>query len=444
MNKLLLNTRLFLYNEVHYALFTSVPTTEVLGLVKDRLEKDSSLLERTRMSPIDISDCLKLVLDTTYLTFKGKIYKQTFGTPMGSPVSPLVANIFMEDLEQRAIDTATHAPFMWHRYCDDVLAAMKPDEVQPFLQHLNNMSPSIKFTVETEVEGKLPFLDMTLKRSDDGHIKTDVYYKPTASGQYLNYQSHHPEHQKHTVIHTLTQRALAICEETDDCQTELKNIDNMLQQNKYPASVINSEMRKVKTKFASNPPSHQVQQQAQTTDATTRSESGTTNGNKRKVMVLPYIEGISQALKRVNNTFDIKTYFKPQFTVRQMLVHPKDPVPKDEKPGVVYKMKCGDCSKVYVGESGRNLKERQKEHMRHLTHPSTTDILEATAEHSLDTGHSIDWQNTETLTFDTRTTQRRIKEAIHIQLQTSPTLNRNVGKYTIFSGWLDILKRQKH
>ena len=64
-----------------------------------------------------IVELLEFVLNTTYFSFEGQIYQQMFGTAMGSPVSPIVANLCMEDLEQRAIANALEdcKPKVWKR-----------------------------------------------------------------------------------------------------------------------------------------------------------------------------------------------------------------------------------------------------------------------------------------------------------------------------------------
>ncbi len=54
--------------------------------------------------------------------------------------------------------------------------------------------------------------------------------------------------------------------------------------------------------------------------------------------------------------------FRPHSTLRRQLVHPKEPVPMDQRTGVVYQIPCSECLKVYVGQSGRTLKHRLSEH----------------------------------------------------------------------------------
>ena len=64
---------------------------------------------------------------------------------MGSPVSAVIANIFMEDFEERAIASAIHKPKIWKRYVDDTFTILDRDQVDGFLQHLNNQQPHYSF-----------------------------------------------------------------------------------------------------------------------------------------------------------------------------------------------------------------------------------------------------------------------------------------------------------
>ena len=93
---------------------------------------------------------------------------------MGSPVSVVVANLVMEDIERRALATFHTPPRFWRRYVDDTCAALPHDLVDPFHEHLNSIDPHIQFTVERESRGQLPFLDVLLTREEDGTISTEV------------------------------------------------------------------------------------------------------------------------------------------------------------------------------------------------------------------------------------------------------------------------------
>ena len=92
------------------ALFTSVPIDPALKVIKDLLDKDTTLKERTVMEVGDIILLLEFCLKNTYFSFQGQFYEQVEGPAMGSPVSPIVANLYMEYLEQKALSTAPHPP----------------------------------------------------------------------------------------------------------------------------------------------------------------------------------------------------------------------------------------------------------------------------------------------------------------------------------------------
>ena len=87
------------------ALFTSVPIDPALNIIKDLLDKDTTLKERTVMEVGDIILLLEFCLKNTYFSFQGQFYEQVEGAAMGSPVSPIVANLYMEYLEQKALST---------------------------------------------------------------------------------------------------------------------------------------------------------------------------------------------------------------------------------------------------------------------------------------------------------------------------------------------------
>ena len=83
---------------------------------------------------------------------------------MGSPVSVAVANLVMEDVENRALATFPTTPKFWKRYIDDVCTVVPKDQVGSLLQHLNSIEPSIQFTHEAEdANSCLAFLDVQLR-----------------------------------------------------------------------------------------------------------------------------------------------------------------------------------------------------------------------------------------------------------------------------------------
>jgi len=107
------------------------------------------------------------------------------------------------------------------------------------------------------------------------------------------------------------------------------------------------------------------------------------------IATIPYVKGTTERIKRVLESYNIKTAIKPLTTLRQLLSKPKDEVPLEKKTGVVYEIPCGNCEAVYIGETGRALKTRQKEHMANVRLGKTDSS--AISEHANTNNHDISW-----------------------------------------------------
>ena len=173
------------------------------------------------MEVSDIILLLEFCLKNTYCSFQDQFYEQVEGAAMGSPVSPIVANLYMEYLEQKALSTASNLPRFWYRFVDNTFVIHKEVNKQGFLQHINSVDPAIKFTVEDNKEdGSIPFLDTIVKPEADGTLSITVYRKPTHTDQYLQWDSHHDLSAKFSVIHTLSHRASTVCSKSELLQQE--------------------------------------------------------------------------------------------------------------------------------------------------------------------------------------------------------------------------------
>ena len=129
---------------------------------------------------------------------------------MGSPVSPITANIYMEHPESLAIPTSPTLTKWWFRHVDDVYSATRKDQVNKLQEDLNFIDPHIKQIIELWGTGGLPFLD-TLTRPTANSIESTVYRTPGHIDRYLDYNSNHPISAKLSVIHSLIHRAKQVC-----------------------------------------------------------------------------------------------------------------------------------------------------------------------------------------------------------------------------------------
>ena len=168
------------------ALFTSVPIPPVVKIIEEKLKEDQELSRRTNMNTRHIIKLLEFCLRSTYFVFQGQHFEQVEGAAMGSPLSPIVANIYMEHFEAKALETAPHSPSIWKRYVDDTFVILKTAYKEEFFHHLNSIEEKIQFTAEnTRADGSLPFLDTLVTVEEDGSLSTSIYRKPTHTNQYL-------------------------------------------------------------------------------------------------------------------------------------------------------------------------------------------------------------------------------------------------------------------
>jgi hypothetical protein len=134
-----------------------------------------------------IMELLEVCSRTTYFQVDNKLFQQKDGMAMGSSLSPIVSNIFMEHFEKLALNLAQYKPSLWLQHVDDTFVVWPhgPEWLQNFLNHLNSLRASIHFTMETESDSVIPFLDVLVIRKGMT-LAIRVYKKPTHTGRYLN------------------------------------------------------------------------------------------------------------------------------------------------------------------------------------------------------------------------------------------------------------------
>ena len=153
---------------------------------------------------------------------------------MHSPISPIVANQFMEELEIKATNTSTIPPRIWFKYVDDTDIIQKAEHSYQFLQHISSIDPCIQFTAEAPTQmDPYPFWIIQVSLGPNNTLLITVYRKPThrlvpSLGQ--------PPHlsAKYSVFNTLTHRAMTVCTNQQLLQKEEEHIKGALQRHKFP------------------------------------------------------------------------------------------------------------------------------------------------------------------------------------------------------------------
>ena len=109
------------------ALFTSVLVDPALDIIREILEQDTTLWDRTVLSVQNIIELLGFCLHNTYFSFQNKIYEQVEGAAMGSAVSPIVSNLYMENFEKKALNSTPTPARLWIRFVGDKFIIQKED-----------------------------------------------------------------------------------------------------------------------------------------------------------------------------------------------------------------------------------------------------------------------------------------------------------------------------
>ena len=230
---------------------------------------------------------------------------------------------------------------------------MNDAEANKFFDVLNQLHPSLQFTMETESDGKLPFMDVLVKRIEDEFIRS-VYRKPTFTGLYTRWDSFCDARHKTNLIRSLMSRAVKICSPSE-LQGELSNLKNIFAANGYPLDIINNTMKKVISTPATN-----AKDQPTTT-------AGSEATPQPVVLTLPWKGKVSSRFrqdiqKTVQQSFS-NVRMHVIFTARRAFSPAvKDALPTTMMSNVVYKFAC-HCTCTYVGRTSQQLGERIKQHL---------------------------------------------------------------------------------
>ena len=289
------------------SLFTAIPVDKACDYIRKKLDEDTTLHLRTKLNTDEIISLLEFTLSNNYFMFNDSVYKQIHGCAMGSPVSPVVANLCMEVIEESAIAASTPPPKVWKRYVDDSFVIFKEHSVSKFHDTLNAVDPKISFTINTENNGQISFLDTLITRKN-GSVTIDVYRKPTHTDRYLEFNSHHELKHKISTAFTLINQALNLPSTAEGVRNELTRVSNTLKSNGYPSATTSNILKKKSTSEVMPSPEELVGTFFKWTDP-----PDSQNG----FAVLPYIKGVTEPLTRILNNNGIRATNRPIKTLQQ-------------------------------------------------------------------------------------------------------------------------------
>ena len=344
------------------------------------------------------------------ILIKKSVYDQIDGVAMGSPLGPVLANIFMGHHEKLWLEQYPGQGLLFYRrYVDDIFCLFEhKEQVQEFLEYINNQHPNIKFTCEEEENNKLPFLDVSISKAEGRNFDTTTYRKSTYTGLLTNFTSFTSIQYKVGLIKTLIDRARKINSSMTNLRNDLSDIKKTLLKNRFPLHVLRRYFDCPHTLIESTNTERQNSE------------------NDCRYFKLPYI-GKKSVITQTKIKELVSKYCKPDVKTRIIFTTKrigsyfglKDTIGKEMSSNVVYKFVCASCNACYIGETTKRYVDRAGEHLH-------TDKASAIYQHLRSSNACLGANSENSFSIlDKAPTQYqlKIKEALHIE-KLKPVLNK--------------------
>ena len=379
------------------SLFPSIPIKPTRSLIHKKLQNDKMLSERTRWKPKNIVNLIQICTEETHFKdFEGKIWTQTDGTAIGKSISGDIAGIFMESYENEfVLDPKNNKfiPIFWKREIDDVYCLWQYGEenIGTFLDYLNGCHPRIRWTIEVEKEGKLPFVDLNLCLRTF-RITAGIYRKGSHTLKYSTFSSNRPRAEQLGIIKSMLHRAHELCDEGEPLDTEKELLSNAFIANGYHPKDVDHIVS-----------TYQHQKSKKDEEAEHRCDT----------ICIPYVRGPSDSLRKQLAKEGVNLIFKRGRTLRQFLFN-GEPKRTERRKNVCYQVPCLNCSFSYIGETSQWWDERESQHKRSVRNRDENNSFYLHLKDNPD--HIIGWEKVSFLAFDSRYNYRRMKESVLIDI----------------------------
>ena len=398
-------------------MFNNVPVTRAIDNAIQRIEQ-STAFNNSPFTKSDVKRMIQLALNNSYLRFNNRYYKQKTGLPMGNCLSPLLADLYMDDYLGKYLQEVNHPDKLW-RYVDDILILTKlnEDELNAYIETLNKNRNNIKFTMEYEKNKTINFLDTVLSRNDiDNSIHIRWFRKETAADRLLNYNSCHHKSIKTNIVTNMTSRIISTTKDAKEQQQDLQVLRKMLRNSDYPEREVNKLIEQ--TIRCSNPVS--------TTQTKKKDEF-------KYSIVIPYVPG-AEVLKRRLEKLKIRLFFSYKNKIKSIF----NSCIKQENKSVIYQIECA-CKKIYNGETKVGIWKRMKQHKNEIMKDKKQSNPEI-VQHFQATKYQCMFHPEEAFVIDTDANwfRRRTKEAIY------SIVNESINKHNdIDPSWLPVLQKNR-
>ena len=256
---------------------------------------------------------------------------------------------------------------------DDIMCICKKENIDFKLSEINNLHPSLSFTVEIEKDDSLPFLDMIIY-NNNGNLSSGWYRKATDTGLTLNFLSLAPFKYKKSVVIGLVHRIYRTCSSWQLFDRAIEEAKIILHNNQYPLSFIEDIIYSTLNKILSvdeiqiNDANETNEDVDENNSDTVSIDSNAYTGvmlDKDKFKFFANYRG-KPTEKFIQSLYKLNAPCKFILTLKKtknLISTLKVPVPDMLQSNVVYQITCSRCQSSYVGQTSRHLQQRFREHI---------------------------------------------------------------------------------
>ena len=187
---------------------------------------------------------LDLVLKINDVVFEGRIFRIQKGLPTGSPVSVVLANLYLVEMDAKLM----FMPLcLYKRFIDDLCLLVWSDCAQECIRRLHSFHPDIRVKISAQGQKNIPYLDLLLTVDSEGRIGHELFTKPQSLFHYVPYTSCHPEFVFRGVVRGEHQRYSRRCSSQAAAAVHVNRLRQRLIRRGYPHSLVkaNTTQRKI-------------------------------------------------------------------------------------------------------------------------------------------------------------------------------------------------------
>ena len=278
-----------------------------------------------------------LMLDTiliqNYLKFNNKFFQPHKGVAMGSPISGLVAEIFLQHHKLLKSIIDIKKIIFYNRYVDDVIIIYdeRLTNSNEILNYMDNIHPELHFKVTDEENNNISFLDLLITK-ENNRLSINIYRKPTATDTTIHYRSNHPMQYKLAAYRFMFNRLYSLPLSQDQKNQEINTIVHIAKQNGYPIKLIEHLNTKIRNK--KKEPKNDLHTQ-----------------DSKKWIIFGYYSHNIRKLTNIFRNTPLQITYRAYNTIKSV-INPHIQTHDEYTNSGIYSLRCNTCHTYYIGQTG--------------------------------------------------------------------------------------------